>query len=792
VSKHFANCFFGALYICAVTSAMAQINSANTTPPSQPSDQLETVTVTARKVSESLQDVPVAVFAITKMQLNNNLASSLENIAELAPLVSIGKETTGTGALITIRGISSAATDAGLDQSVTMDIDGVALSRGRIVQAATFDLASVQILEGPQALFFGKNSPAGVIVINSADPTNSYESSAKVGHEFNAEETYGEAFVSGPINDTLKARVAVRYDYTLGWIDNNSPAEANPFQPFAPLPGSADGSDRLPTSHDTSGRISLFWDPVEDFSAKLKVTLNRETTNSNAGFTNTLCTNGQNHIIILGVVATHSDCAGNEREAISNLPPVLAVNYPYGNDGVPFTESNLGIGSLILNKTLGDISVTSTTGYYSQTHQGTFIGDFSEFAQIFDAESERFHQVNEELRANTTFASSVNGMLGAYYESAHRYWFNAPDLLNLFNSVANNYQSFSQFSNSDNSNYSAFGQLRWKIIPTLELAGGARYSHDSKTTDYVNEGNNPYNPSLGIYLRPDGLVLPAQYSGNNTSPEVTLAWKPEPNQTLYAAYKTGYKAGGLSNGALLTATATAESLTFGPEKTHGFEAGYKSDLLSNTLRLDVIGYDYDYNGLQVTTLVPPTFSPAIENAAKARTYGVEVSAQWIATYHLSFNGDAAFNHARYLSFPNSECYFGQTLATGCVNNVQNLYGKPLQRAPNAGFRVGTDYKIDLPGRATADFSLSGAYTSSYLTAADYSPGGPQSGYWLLNSALRLSPQNDKYEVAVIGRNLTNSFVKLDTHTIDFGTPYQYYATYNRPREIVLQFQYNFF
>src|SRR5262249_44377389 len=150
---------------------------------------------------------------------------------------------------------------------------------------------------------------------------------------------------------------------------------------------------------------------------------------------------------------------------------------------------------------------------------------------------------------------------------------------------------------------------------------GVRYSHDSKNATYVNYGTSgDYNPAQAG-LRADGSVLPAHYSGNNASPEVTVTWKPDTNQTIYGAFKTGYKAGGLSNGALLNASTTSSDLVFGPEKTKGFEVGYKADLLANTWRFNVVGYRYNYNGLQVTALTPPTYTPTVRNAASARTYG---------------------------------------------------------------------------------------------------------------------------------------------------------------------------
>ena len=104
--------------------------------------------------------------SVSQDQLRNNLASDLTKVGELAPQVSMSQSGSGTGAVITVRGVSSGSNDAGLDQSVAIEVDGVPISRGQVIGASIFDLQQVQVLQGPQALFFGKNSPAGVISLH--------------------------------------------------------------------------------------------------------------------------------------------------------------------------------------------------------------------------------------------------------------------------------------------------------------------------------------------------------------------------------------------------------------------------------------------------------------------------------------------------------------------------------------------------------------------------------------------------------------------------------------------------
>jgi outer membrane receptor protein involved in Fe transport len=783
MSKYLAPFLFGTVSMLGMSTAMAQ------------STGLEEVVVTARKRTESLQDVPVAVSAISPTEIRNNNVTSLQKISEIAPQVSIGRAVTGTGAILTIRGISSASTDSGLDQSVSMSIDGVSLSRGRIIQTAFFDMQQIEVMQGPQALFFGKNSPAGVISITSKEPTDKVEGHLMAGYEFEAKEKYVEGVVSGPLSSVLKARVAMRYSAMDGWIKNVAVAEPNPFQPFAPVPGATQG-DHQPMGNNLAGRATLVYEPTDDFTAKLKVTMNREKTNSNAAGDEEFCTNGQTVPTVLGVQQTHSDCLANQVVAHTAYPAQLAVNYPYAKDGVPYAHSALTLTSLALEKKINDVTLTSVTGYYDQSHKGSFNGDRTEYSQIFDTEAERYRMFNEEFRVNTDFAGPLNGMAGLYFEDAHRRWFNAPSILNVFDPVHLNYASTVVTSQSHNKSFSVFGQLRWKIIPELELAGGVRYTHDVKdTTLLVTQENLATGTGRGGL--PEGVPLPIHYSGNNASPDITLTWKPTRNQTIYAGYKTGYKSGGISNPAVTAASMNAANLTFGPEHAKGFEVGYKADLLANTMRFDIVGYRYNYNGLQVSAYDSVRVAYSIRNAAKARTYGISSSLQWLVTDRLTLDGNIGWNHARFLSFPNAQCFVGQPVgATACDKSViaagaQDLSGKPLDRAPNVTFKIGADYKMDLAGGWTADFAVSAYHSSSYESAADRSYGSLQSAYWLINAAVHLTPENEKFRLSLIGRDLNNAYYKTRTNTRSLGTPYEYSGGYNRPREVVIEAQYNF-
>lgn len=749
---------------------------------------LEDVVVTARRRAESLQNVPVSVTAVSTQQLQNNLASDLTKIAELAPQVVIGRQTIGTGAVIGIRGISSTSADPGLDQSVAVAIDGVVLGRGRVISTAMFDLEQVEVLEGPQALFFGKNSPAGVVSTRSAGPTPYFDGYVRGGYEFEARERYMEAAFSGPITDTLGARLALRASHMDGWIRNVAEPVESPLHPGVIVPGAED-DERQPGGTEYAGRLTLRWEPTNDFDAELKILATRQELNAYNAFAESFCTNGVTTPTLFGTIPLpNSDCEKDRRKAEGRLPAEFSANYPYGNNGVPNFISNNLLTSLTMNRQFGDITLTSVTGYYTQDFHGTNNADYTDFATFWSAQAEDYSLLTQEVRLNTDFAGPLNFSADAYYEESDREFGNFPSILfGGLNVQANNWTSFETLAEAETRTWSVFGQARWQFAPTWELAAGARYTDDRKEQD-------AWNRSTGVTtipLRPAGSVLTSRFSDTNVSPEVTLSWNPMPRQLLYVGYRSGYKAGAISNGAILGPAATPESLTIGSEVADGFEVGYKADLLDNTLRLNAVAYSYDFEDLQLGTYSPTTNSFTIQNAAAARTEGVQLSVNWLVTDQLRLSGNLGYNRARYTQFADAPCYTGQTAAAGCVSGRQDLTGAQLTRAPDLTATFGADYETPLGGGWTGDFSFSASYTDSYQSAADNNPGGMQESFWRINAAVHLTPPEERLRFSIIGRNLTDSYYLMSTSGRPVGGPNEYIGIFNRPREVVLQAEYNF-
>ncbi|RYD60864.1 MAG: ligand-gated channel, partial [Sphingomonadales bacterium] len=245
---------------------------------------LEDIVVTARKRVESAQNVPVSVTAFTPQQIQQTDLTSLEKISAVTPSFTIARSTTGSGAQISLRGIGSDARSIGLEQSVAVIVDGVYYGQGRVINEGFFDLAGLEILKGPQALFFGKNATAGVVSITTAGPTKDPEYLARIGYETNAHRPYGELVASGPLTDTLGIRVALRASKMFaGYVENRAPAITYNTRDAATGVVTSHVAppttrNNLPGEREYLGRVSLKWEPTDKLTVSLKASGDRNHT----------------------------------------------------------------------------------------------------------------------------------------------------------------------------------------------------------------------------------------------------------------------------------------------------------------------------------------------------------------------------------------------------------------------------------------------------------------------------------------------------------------------------------
>jgi outer membrane receptor protein involved in Fe transport len=369
-------------------------------------------------------------------------------------------------------------------------------------------------------------------------------------------------------------------------------------------------------------------------------------------------------------------------------------------------------------------------------------------------------------------------MLGVYFQDTKRNYMAWTASGGLENSTAT--PSFRRFlanskdSQTDGKTFAAFGQLIFKPVEQIELAGGVRYTDESKNSYFLQPYSHPIRVTQGIFLA--GSKLTSNQKFSNWSPEATLSWKPMQDINVYLAYKTGYKSGGFSNSGILSPSAGLSDFEFEPEKAEGFEAGIKTLLMDRQLKLNLGLYTYKYTNLQLDFFRSDIFAFTTINAGSATTKGIEFEFEYAprSVPGLNLHGSLNYNKARYGDAPGAPCYAGQTRTTGCTlvfvpatglsipfdaaihtaANRQNLKGLPTANAPEWSGQIGMSYEADL-GSAKLGFAIDARYSDDYYATAFGNPFTIQKSYTTLDGSISLKTVDDRWTLSLIGKNLTN-------------------------------------
>ena len=771
----------------------------------QPQSDQEII-VTARRRDERLLDAPVAITAVGGETLEDYSVARVTDLATLVPSLVASKAASGSSASIFLRGVGSTALSAGFDQSVSFVIDGLPMSRGREISLPQFDIQRVEVLKGPQALFFGKNTTGGLISVTSNAPTDFLEAGAKVGYGFEAREKYAEGYVSGPISETLRVRLAGRYSDSDGAFTNTA---ADTYTNYVPGQFRTRNSDRRGYAEAYGARGTLQWDVTPDFTLELKGGFSQVNDGGPTDIVERLCGSGRTTPLPANGIppSPNADCKIDGRSDSSAIPiQVAETNYRYARDGRLYADFSSQYGILTANIASDPFSVTSITGYYhfKQTDLNNVTGEGypAGFSQLAD-----FKQFSQELRFQSDFDGPFNILFGGFYAhgdfvfNTDAYIFPVP-----LDPVNNTFVTFKRDDGFQTDSMSAFAEGTLEL-GQIELSAGARYSLEARDS---------YQRSLPAHIAfagafPGGLSLEDRYRDSDISPQATVRFKPSQDTTLYASFKEGFKAGGFNISQALTAAASVAAGRFRAETARGAEIGYRTLAFDRQLAFSITAYRYLYRDLQVQFFDPVSVSLTAGNAGKLRTQGVEAdfNLRVRAIDGLSLRGAAAFNDAKYQDYI-GQCYPGQTIALGCnlqfangIFNAQNYDGRTPPKAPRYAGRLGFTYEVPVNSAGWTVKALSDlSYTSKYNFTDALRPDAVQPAFAKIDAALSLNGPDDKWSVSLIGRNLTNKLVVGAANDLPFtggtgggtagpGVTADMSAFIDNPREIYVEVGFKF-
>ncbi|WP_098105548.1 TonB-dependent receptor [Novosphingobium sp. PC22D] len=728
-------------------SAAAQVAEANDAGEAERGGQAyEEILVTARKRTESIMDVPVVKTTIDQSVLENFQTQDLKSLSTLVPGLTLGTSILSVGLQASIRGVGTSALDPGVDSSVALNIDGMAFAQGLVFASGMFDVGQVEVLKGPQSLFYGKSSPAGVISIRTADPTDEFELIARAGYEFEADEQRYEAIVSGPVADTLRLRLAGTYGKQKGFFTDRAQA--------IPALGSKDPGGRITPAKDYKVRFTALWEPTDTFSTRLKVNHVYDDTDYPGSAQIVLCPDGQGPYNGFQFIDPN-DCKLDRNIPLVDLDPAAFPGIE--NNGTPFNKTRQTYGTLEVNGTISPgLTLTTLTGLYFARSRSMVNATMSSAGAGLISASNRFKrdQITHEMRLTSDFTTPLNFTLGGFLERG-KFEDNVRIGGNTVFGVPATLQQ--GIKSVDIETNSVFGQVLYKVVPKVEIALGARYTDERRD-------QKGFNTISGSRV-PVALAVP-EIRAKNLAPELSVTFQPNDDLTIFGSLKRGYKSGSFN---VSTPPFAGENNAFGDEKVEGGELGIKSRLADRPILFNVAGYYYKYSGLQVGANVQAESGITVTrtvNAGRARVYGLEAD----VTYRpwsldgLAIRAGVNWNDSKYTSLVNVPCYGGQLVSEGCnllfspaANGgtggftAQDRSGIPLLRAPKWSGVLGINYDLEVGGDMTLVLASNTQFSSKQLLNLGYLYY--QDAYLKTDLSATLKAEN--WELALIGKNLNN-------------------------------------
>ena len=739
---------------------------------------IEEIVVTARKRQESLQEVPVVVTVLTEDVINSQRIEGIKDVGTIVPGMLTSQTISGTSGIIYLRGVGTGAANPAFDQAVSINLDGIGISSAQLMNAGMFDLRQIEVLRGPQALFYGKNSPGGVIAIHTNDPTDEFELELSAAYETEAEEPTIRGIISGPLSDTLGGRISFGWSKsgkTLVDVINSDQFEPGPAGPVQTA--FATGDSEIETSYAMG---TLLWQPTNNFSAKLKYAqLEDELVGvPYAGIQKSWCGLGVPQEIY--PVAGYNNCKADDSAAIGGANPALLgalQNGRFAGHGPDeqFIRHDNDFAALEMNyETQGGLTLTSVTGYLGNDELRLADAAFQVASGLSVTNGTKLEQWSQELRLVSDLNAAVNFTLGAFYETKEID--RDTDVALASNFAGLPIAAFGvfpiplgrQISGQEGTSYSVFGQIEWDINQQFTLAVGGRLSYEEKEAS-INAIAGGFDVNVPF--------LNDEQDWDNFSPDVTLRYQYNEDVMFFASYRTGFKSGGfdlsykpsLHVPLSLTPGATFDGI-YNEETVDGFEVGMKSTLLEGALRLNVTAYSFAYEDLQLSIFDGPTLSFQVRNAAKASLDGLEIESVWVTQVEgLTLSANVAWANSEFDSHI-ADCFTGQTIALGCnarphpvTGNFTgtDVSGNSLPYASDLSANLGVSYETQVSGNWMLGFNLTGSFKDDYSPVAEVVPDeAQQDGYWWVNAAVNLYSTDEKWEFFVRGVNLADEYYRM--------------------------------
>lgn len=734
---------------------------------------LEEIVVTAQKRAEGLSDVPISISAVTGETIENYGQTNLEAVSSSIPNLKITQ--TAIANRIAIRGIAS-GDNKGFEQSVAMFVDGIYYGRDQLSRMPLVDLERIEVLRGPQPTLFGKNAIAGAVNVVSRRPTGEFEGSVSASYEFEHEEKRVTAVVSGPVSNSVGARVVGYYRDMEGYFFNTRQNRNEPNVREAFVRGILDFEGDGPLSADLKLEYADFkteGQPREVFSPI-----------------------GIYSVVFAGPLAVET----NENRVRA--------------DGGYLSRNRIFNSVLNADLELGEHTLTSVTGYLDYNVKETIDVDFVN-PDLLDGtrQSEDYRQISQELRIASPGDQPFNYIAGLYYQNTKlgvtdQVRFSPFFLNSAFRPLGDTFNNRLYSQKSDL--ISVFAQGEISLTDAMRLTVGARFNHEKKSGSRaltIDRGPLSLTPPTGAAISAAAVTatfralnieahsITGKLSEDSFNPMANIQYDITDDLMFYASFARGTKAGGFdvrSNSLPTSTIARPGTFLFEDEKADNFEAGFKYK--TRALAINVSAYRTTYKDLQ-TNVFDGVLNFNVRNASGAKTQGVEADMRWAVDEHFTLSGAIAYLDFEFTNFPQGQCYFGQV--SNAAGGFCSYTGKRNALTPKWSGNLNGDFSHEIGGNVKLGINLNADFSSSYISAANLDPRTQQDGYIKMGARLSLGHVDDNWTIALVGRNLTNERIKQTAGNAPLATTFTgnrgvaYTAIYDRPRNIAVQADFKF-
>jgi iron complex outermembrane recepter protein len=683
------------------------------------STQLEEIIVTAQKREQNLQDVPIAITAVTEDAL---LKASIEGTDELhlvTPGLYMSKQTTAFTPFL--RGVGSPDGSVGTEPSVATYVDGVYMPLANNSVMNFNNVERVEVLKGPQGTLFGRNSTGGLVHVITKDPSAEPQLRVGIGYG-NYETAEARLYGSAALTENVAANLSVYYK------DQGEGFGTNPIL----------GNDVM-LEEDLSFHSK--W--LIDLGEKTQVRLSAYYTDTTTDF-------------------------GNLRQS---LPGTLSVN-PTFTGGVPYTGDWYTIPSDIdfhpaKSEFKGVISrvdhefrafdFVSITSYRDDSQAYAQDQDGNQFPVVIAPISIGQQTLTQEFQFVSNSDGPYSWLLGLYYYDTSASY-EPLDIILGFGPPAPGLIRINSFQNVEST--AIFFENRWDITATTGITAGLRWTRD----ELQNGGNTRFAfPATAALAGPPGY----NQEENFEEPTWRLSVDHRFSDSLmaYASYNRGYKMGHFD----LVSTTGAGKNALEPEILDAYEIGFKSDLIDSRLRLNGAAFYYDYQEIQLSQIVVGGSTSL--NAPSAEIQGVELEAQLVINDNFDLRIGVAVLDGEYDIFPNGPAFVPNPPIVGgnsAVPGGKDLSGNTVIRAPEMTLNLGGTYQIPTDAGL---FAVSGNYYHNDGFYWDPENRIEEPAYDILNMDISWTSLDEDYVVRLWGRNLIDEEYSLFSSPSTIGDSY---------------------